>query len=460
MEGPFKERSLQAALLRILGIVSFSEVASGRSNASCAQNAMLMLQTKTHTSLAGAKSPMPYCGVAVNLYECGQAVEHVGESFATMCMGYGGTHPPAWEGKTSEDRDMCTLNMNNDCDHWYQDSESGQWRCAQNYGISKNPEECHGQYFFLWDEPQTQGRDAVWAATQWKAHVARWRSQLLTSRNRGLRVTSPAFTDHGGPARQKFQDFFSACPECDDPSSAYYIDVLAMNQWLLDDAFEHPQQEDWIKEETEAISSNNRNRPVVLMNFGWLGAETADQQAQIISNSRIFDPAWSGLEAVFYFAATDFGGGTRNNFLDAATSDGSSIGQALQQRCQGATLSGGDGDGVALECDAACQHDGFSSSCRSRINWTMSQPRSPSFHFALNLVNDECSYQCRCNGGDFAVTTLPCGSSCHRDGHSGSCHSRVRWLLRQQDSQGMDSALERVNAECIDQCHCSDSDFA
>jgi len=490
-----------------MAAASISDAASSCRNASCANSGMLMLQTRKHgrsalsDSLGGSLS-RPYCGVAVNIYECGKAAEHVGESFASMCMGYGGTHPPAHDGKTREDRDMCTLNINNDCDHWYKESSSGQWRCAKNYGISKNPEDCHGQYLFLWDEPQTQGKDALWAATQWKAHVSKWSSQLSAARAQGLRVTSPAFTDHGGPARQKMQAFFGACSECNDPNSVYYIDVLAMNQWLLHDAIEHPTQEVWIKEETAAISIANGNRPVVLMNFAWLGAETADEQAEVIANSRIFDPSWSKLEAVFYFAATDYGGGTRNNFLNSVTSDGSTIGQALWQRCGEASSPSPPGPPpkVELDCDAACKRDGGSYSCRSRISWMMRQARSPSLQFTVNLINDECSYQCRCSENDFAAkttstlvstttTTLPsttttirassttlapattleptttttrlsCNSRCRRHGHTGSCRNRVQWVLDQPWSQGLVKSLERVNAECRGQCHCAVSAFA
>jgi len=282
----------------------------------------------------------PYCGIAVSVYECRAEVNRlkaidpvVGQSFERMCMGYGGTHPPAHLGKTTEDRDLCTLNINNDCDHWFE--VSGQWRCARNYGISKNPDDCLGRYFFLWDEPKTQGLDARWAADQWIRHVDRWGPQIESMRSRGTRITTPLFTDHQGPALDKFRRFFERCgSRCSDPSSNYYINVLATNQWLQDPQSGHGRQEDWIKAEIVQISQNNGNRPVVLGNFAWLGASTADEAADAIANSRIWDRTWSGLEAVFYFGATDFGGRTSNHFLYSTTSSGSTVGAALINRCR------------------------------------------------------------------------------------------------------------------------------
>lgn len=282
----------------------------------------------------------PYCGIAASVYECRAEVERlraidptVGNSFEGMCMGYGGTHPPAHLGKTPEDKDPCTLNINNDCDHWF--PVSGQWRCDPNYGISKNPDDCSGHYFFLWDEPMTQGLNAFWAADQWKTHVDTWGPQIASMRARGTRITTPLFTDHQGPAREKFQRFFERCGSgCNDPNSKYYIDVLGTNQWLLNPASNHRDQEQWIKNEVNQIRHDNGNRPVILGNFAWLGASTADQQAEAIANSRIWDKSWSGLEAVFYFGARDFGGGTSNNFLYSQTSSGSTVGAALISRCR------------------------------------------------------------------------------------------------------------------------------
>lgn len=275
-----------------------------------------------------APGAAPYCGIAVNPYTCREEVARleaidaaVGSSFERMCMGYGGTE------------DTCTLNINSDCSSWYQDS-SGVWRCAKDYGLSKNPDSCNGRYFFLWDEPQTQGFGPTWAADQWKVHVDTWPSQMAAMRARGVRITSPLFSDYLGNARGKFQSFFTRCGSgCSDPNSPYYVDVLAMNQWLGDPASARAGQEQWIKDDAARASRENGNRPVILGNFAWLNGRTADQAADAITNSRIWDRSWSGLEAVFYFAAEDYGANTRNHRLSSATSSGSTVGAALVERC-------------------------------------------------------------------------------------------------------------------------------
>jgi len=292
----------------------------------------------TPTAAPGAA---PYCGIAVDVYTCREEVAlleaidpAVGSSFKHMCMGYGGTHPPSWNGLTPEDRDMCTLNINNDCSHWYQDT-MGAWQCARDYGLSKSPDDCGGRYLFLWDEPMTQGLSAEWAADQWKTHVDKWTPEMAALRNRGTRVTSPLFTDNGGAAQDKLQRFFAHCgPACSDPASPYYVDVLATNQWLLSPSSAHPDQEEWIKREVAAMSEANSGRPVILGNFAWLGGTTADQAAEAIRSSRIWDRSWSGLEAVFYFAATDYGGNTLYHRLSDTTSSGSTVGAALVERCR------------------------------------------------------------------------------------------------------------------------------
>merc|ERR1711972_306177 len=96
---------------------------------------------------------------------------------------------------------------------------------------------------------------------------------------------------------------------------------------------QHAGQEQWIKDTMAAISTRWNNRPVVLGNFAWLGAQRADDQIDLISRSRIFNRDWSGLEAVFYFAGVDYGGGTENNGLSSTGKSGTSIGQASMARC-------------------------------------------------------------------------------------------------------------------------------
>merc|ERR1740121_2986713 len=124
----------------------------------------------------------------------------------------------------------------------------------------------------------TQGLSAEWAAQQWKAHVDRWPSEMAALRDRGTRITSPMFSDFKGPVHDKFQSFFEHCGDgCSDPDSPYFLDVLATNQWLTGSSSNHAGNEQWIKKEVAKLSKDNGDRPVILGNFGWIGATTADQ---------------------------------------------------------------------------------------------------------------------------------------------------------------------------------------
>eukprot|EP00928_Gymnodinium_smaydae_P069063 TRINITY_DN5243_c0_g1_i6.p1 TRINITY_DN5243_c0_g1~~TRINITY_DN5243_c0_g1_i6.p1 ORF type:complete len:253 (-),score=14.53 TRINITY_DN5243_c0_g1_i6:17-682(-) len=217
-------------------------------------------------------------------------------------MGYGGYSDP------------CTLNMNND----------------RSNGANKDPTRCTDAYFYLWDEPATQGKDASWAAQEWQRYVKRWGSQLRKRRAEGMRVVSPIF--HGETVLNKFRTFFNGCRACSDPNSNMYIDILGFNAWLGSWG-QIRGQADWIKGNARELKRSYNNRPVFLINFAYLGGQTANDQKKAIIDSGIFDGKSTGIDAVYYFSARDFGGGTRNNELKARLSDGRTIGKLFVSKC-------------------------------------------------------------------------------------------------------------------------------
>merc|ERR1712071_338396 len=94
--------------------------------------------------------------------------------------------------------------------------------------------------FYMWDEPDTQGRDLnlpwmnyQWAGQEWLAYSQQFRTQLLQMRSRGTgtKVTSPLFKAGGaGVLEQEMRIFMDACGNaCLDPNDSAYIDVLAIN---------------------------------------------------------------------------------------------------------------------------------------------------------------------------------------------------------------------------------------
>jgi len=106
------------------------------------------------------------------------------------CYSYGGPNDP------------CALTNTNDA----------------NDGLDKDPSGCtSGDTFFLWDEPDTQGRSYAWAATAWLGYAQAHASQLATLRQRGVRVTTPLLkADAPG---EYLDEFWRVCGEASPASS-------------------------------------------------------------------------------------------------------------------------------------------------------------------------------------------------------------------------------------------------
>lgn len=216
-------------------------------------------------------------------------------------MGYGGGADP------------CTLNINNDDD----------------FGLGKDPSNCNNGVLILWDEPTTQLKNPQWAASTWATYSARWSGQLRAKRNSGMKVTTPMFNnvDH-------MHEFFGACPACSDSNSDQYIDILMFNAWLGSWG-DMAGQAQWIKDQAAAMRSSFNNRPFWLGNYGHLGADaTGQKELDAIWASGIMYPFNSGIDSVYYFAATDCCGGTPpGTFNLRNVVGGTTIGHELMKVC-------------------------------------------------------------------------------------------------------------------------------
>jgi len=215
-------------------------------------------------------------------------------------MGYGGSADP------------CTLNINNDPDD----------------GMNKDPSHCNNGVLFLWDEPQSQGKDSNWAASTWISYSNKWASQLRSKRQGGMLVTSPMFNQVG------FMDqFFSACPACSQHGSNQYIDVLAWNAWIGN--WGKPADEaNYIQQQSANMKSKYGNRQVWLGNFGYLGSDATGQKE--IDAINVMNSMRSSVSSIYYFAAKDYGGGIPDG-VNALTNNvgGRTIGQQFMAVCSG-----------------------------------------------------------------------------------------------------------------------------
>jgi len=256
---------------------------------------------------------------------CGGAVDSSGNSETTCqrdlwdptgdstmyCFAYGGSGDP------------CHLNNNND----------------PNDGIFKDPSACFGDTFYLWDEPDTQNRSYNWAGRTWLEYSRRFPQQLQDFRARGTKVTSPMLKAGGpGVLIGNLLDFFNACGSpCTDPSDPAYIDVIAINAFCGD--YNGPSGcrggAAFIYNEAVAVSSAFNNIPVYITNWSRLQTSNPQDQVDAIDAIEEFFPVSTNLvvERVYWFGATDFGGGSSNNFLTQILADGSTLGERWRSKC-------------------------------------------------------------------------------------------------------------------------------
>jgi len=227
------------------------------------------------------------------------------------CFAYGGSGDP------------CHLSNNND----------------PSDGRFKDPSKCFGDTFYLWDEPDTQGRDYGWAGSTWLEYSQRFPEELNEMRARGTKVTSPMLKA-GGPGflENNMLAFFNACGSaCRDPSNPAYVDVIAVNAFCGD--FNGPAGcrggAAFIYNEAIASSRAFGDLPVYITN--WSRLQTANPQDQVGAIDAIdeFFPTTSNpvVERVYWFGATDFGGDSSNNFLTQVLADGRTLGETWRNKC-------------------------------------------------------------------------------------------------------------------------------
>jgi len=259
--------------------------------------------------------------------KCGGAVDSSSDS-ATVCQrdlwnptGDSTMHCFAYGGIG----DPCHLSNNND----------------PNDGQSKDPSSCFGDTFYLWDEPDTQGRSYDWAGRAWLEYSRKFATQLQELKARGTRITSPMLKAGGpGVLKGNLGDFFDSCGSpCTDPSDPAYVDVIAINAFCGD--FNGPDGcrggAAFIYDEAIATSDAFGNIPVYITNWSRLQTDNPQDQVDAINAIEEFFPSSAStnpvVERIYWFGATDFGGGSSNNFLTQVLADGSTLGEVWRSKC-------------------------------------------------------------------------------------------------------------------------------
>merc|ERR1712224_917231 len=168
--------------------------------------------------------------------------------------------------------------------------------------MGKDPSACNGDTFYLWDEPDTQGRSYSWAGREWLEYSRRFSGQLQEFRARGGKITSPLIKAGGsGVIAGNLQQFFNACgAPCSDPSNQAYIDVIAINAC---GDFNGPAGcgggATFIHDEAIQISNSFHNLPVYITNWSKIGTSNPQDQVEAIEAVQEFFGANTVIERVY-----------------------------------------------------------------------------------------------------------------------------------------------------------------
>ena len=233
------------------------------------------------------------------------------------CYAYGGVSDP------------CALHNNNDIGD----------------GVLKNPSACTGNTFYLWDEPDTQGKNYTWAGIEWAKYATRFANEIQTLRARGVQFTSPLLkAGSEGAIVTHLNTFYAACGSaCHDPQSPAYININAIN------AFAGPWNSPGIQGcrdgaafvTNEMILYNKNNlagsRPWYVTNWSRLGTYDILDQVDAINAIEYFFASGSPVQRIYWFGATDYGGNSGNNFLTGSVTlpNGvtTTLGQLWKTKC-------------------------------------------------------------------------------------------------------------------------------
>jgi hypothetical protein len=158
-------------------------------------------------------------------------------------------------------------------------------------------------------------------------------------RTSGTQVTSPLLrAGEPGLIAARLKAFYAACGQgCNDPASPAYIHINAVN------AFAGPWNRaglegcrdaaSYITGELTQIVASGDSRPWYVTNWSRLGTSNITAQVEAMEALPLFFVRGSPIQRVYWFGATDYGGGSSNNFLTTVVANGETLGNIWKAKC-------------------------------------------------------------------------------------------------------------------------------
>eukprot|EP00536_Pseudo-nitzschia_multiseries_P007855 jgi/Psemu1/196558/e_gw1.189.22.1 len=207
--------------------------------------------------------------------------------------------------------------------------------------LFKDPSACSGDTFFLWKEPERNGRSYDWAGKAWLEYSQRFPDELRELRARGTKIASPTLKA-GAPGEINvcLRDFFTSCGSaCIDKNNPAHVDVIAIDAFCggFSETFGCRDEAALIYDAAVEASGAFGDLPVYITSWSRLKTSRPwDQLEAIYAIDKFFNSSATSdpvVERVYWFGATNLDESSSNNSLSEVLIDGSTLGEHLRKKC-------------------------------------------------------------------------------------------------------------------------------
>eukprot|EP00537_Pseudo-nitzschia_pungens_P005290 CAMPEP_0172377084 /NCGR_PEP_ID=MMETSP1060-20121228/68720_1 /TAXON_ID=37318 /ORGANISM="Pseudo-nitzschia pungens, Strain cf. cingulata" /LENGTH=451 /DNA_ID=CAMNT_0013104755 /DNA_START=142 /DNA_END=1497 /DNA_ORIENTATION=+ len=208
-------------------------------------------------------------------------------------------------------------------------------------GRFNDPSACLGDTFYLWQEPDRNGRSYHWAGQAWLEYTIRFRDELLELKANGTKITSPTLkAGTSGEMIESLKDFYESCGfACFDENDPAHVDVIAIDAMCgdVDDVLGCRDEAALLYNAIEELSEAFGNLPVYITSWSRLPTSDAWNQLEAIyAIDNFFDSSDASnpvIERVYWSGTTNSDSVTGNSALTEVLVDGSTLGEHWRKKC-------------------------------------------------------------------------------------------------------------------------------